>query len=83
MTAWNLLEAVILYRFCFMIGAFPTALNRTTTIGPCVSQFGGRTYVYCVPFAPSFFLYVSRASSASWILAPESIVVHAEGIARE
>ena len=31
-TAWNRLVAVILYMFCFMIGAFPTPLKRTTTL---------------------------------------------------
>lgn len=31
MTAKNLLDAVILYMFCFRIGAFPTARKRTTT----------------------------------------------------
>lgn len=32
MTAKNLLEAVILKTFCFMIGAFPIARNRTITL---------------------------------------------------
>jgi hypothetical protein len=32
MTAMNLLVAVILKTFCFMIGAFPIARNRTMTM---------------------------------------------------
>ena len=31
MTVWKRFVEVILYRFCFIIGALPTALKRTTT----------------------------------------------------
>lgn len=38
MTAWNLLDAVILSIFSFIIRAFPTALKRNGTMSTGVSN---------------------------------------------
>lgn len=75
-TVWNRFDDVILYKFCFMIGAFPTALKRTTTyietrvrIQAACSRLSGDSPLF---FPGSFFLYVSRASRASCMLNRET-----------
>jgi hypothetical protein len=72
-TAWKRFETVTLKKFCFIIGAFPTALKRTTTAERVGGGGGGfrmnglhtRRRHYYLPFAGSFFLYDSRAARPS------------------
>lgn len=57
MTAWNLFWAEILYMFCFIIGAFPTPLNRTTTTHNWAPRAWERLRGYSYTLLlPSFFL---------------------------
>jgi hypothetical protein len=64
-----------------MIGAFPTALKRTTTvhcgieITIIIHNTSDDTDVW-LPFEGSFFLYVSNACRASVTLSPPSGAAH-------
>jgi len=67
-TAWNRFRAEILYMFCFIIGAFPTPLNRTMTFD--ISQYSNQTKGKQSEqlLLVSFFLYVSSAFKTSSLI---------------